>query len=115
MQINYEKNGNFEEKRYPGTAESRNTEERGESPNMIQDYGRSGSSDNDVAKMHDERKRTWNVRAQDTNAGLNPEERKEGRKKERKRPRGWRMGRKINIFYIPSKCSNSVSQCLIPK
>ena len=49
------KNAKIYKKRYPGTAESRNTEERGESPNMIQDYGRSGSSDNDVAKMQNEK------------------------------------------------------------
>ena len=55
MQGKDEKNAKIYKKRYPGTAESRNTEERGESPNMIQDYGRSGSSDNDVAKMQTEK------------------------------------------------------------
>lgn len=44
MQGNCEKNAKIYKKRYPGTAESRNTEERGESPNMIQDYGRRGKS-----------------------------------------------------------------------
>ena len=55
MQGKEEKNAKIYKKRYPGTAESRNTEERGESPNMIQDYGRRGSSDNDVAKMQNEK------------------------------------------------------------